>query len=460
MVEDVKEAIQLTSWIRDRWQNPSTLALLLLATLALGLSLSYQYDLAGIAEKITWQEYLLVFVIMALIATGWFVSTRLPDTPAGRIGILIAIDCETKRERQRLKADFVKALRDEMMRGNHQQYIVHELSEYRSRKIGSHEDAMPLVKRTGSHLMVYGRCKVRTHKNQPTYILELNACVRHSPVELEISRQFSKDIDLAFPRKALIPETEELRGFELAKDLVGVASRFILGIASLISGNPVSAFDLHYGVWTELKKKEEEGLGWLGHKHLTARVASVLVIDGLNAANLRFTKKPPGYLEDMRRFLDVAQEIDPNHYGGHLLKGIYLFLSSRDIESAKKEIKKAKNSRDAAWLWSSAFLDAYDGRLEDAHKTYQRAFRSLVSDNTALQVETFIVDALALEPDKIQLWYCLGMINYFYKEDLESARRDFLKFLEQAEPSGKFQKSVELAKKYLTEINLKRGWEK
>ncbi|MCX5721211.1 MAG: hypothetical protein NT179_04155 [Nitrospirae bacterium] len=179
MVEEVKEAIELTSWIRDRWQNPTTLALVLLATLILGLSLSFQYDLAGITEKITWQEGLTVLATMSLVAAGWFASTRLPETPADRIGILIAIDCETKKERQRLKADFVKALRDEMMRGNHQQYVVHELSEYRSRMIGSHEDAMPLLRRTGSNLMVYGRCKVRTHQNHPTYVLELSASVRH-----------------------------------------------------------------------------------------------------------------------------------------------------------------------------------------------------------------------------------------------------------------------------------------
>lgn len=318
-----------------------------------------------------------------------------------------------------------------MTRGNHQQYVVQELSEYRSRKIESHETALPLLLRTGSHLIMYGRCRIRNHQNRPTYVLELNASVRHAPIAFEASKQFGKDIDLAFPRKALIPETEELRGFEFTRDLVGVASRFTLGIASWISGNPVAAFDLHHGVWTELRQKEDEGLGWPGHKQLTPRVASLLVSEGLDAANLYFTKKPPNYLEDMRRFLDVAQEIDPNHYGGHLLRGIYFFLSSRDIEGAKREIKKAKNNRDAAWLWSSAFLDAYDGRLEEAHRTYQRAFRSLVSDETALQVETFIVDVLSLEPDKVQLWYCLGMINFFYKEDLPSTKSDFQRFCEQ-----------------------------
>jgi hypothetical protein len=261
----------------------------LLVTLVLGLSLSYQYDLAGITENITWQECLVVLTIMAMVVIGWLQSTRLPETPADKIGILIAIDCESKKERQRLKEDFVKALRDEMIRGNHQQYVVNELSEYRSRKIESHENAMPLLRRTGSHLIMYGRCRIRTHQNRPTYVLELNASVRHAPIALEISRQFSQDIDLAFPRKALILETEELRGFEFTRDLVGLASRFILGIASWLSGNPVAAFDLHHGVWTELRRKEDEGLGWPGPKQLTPRVASLLVAEGLDAANLRFT---------------------------------------------------------------------------------------------------------------------------------------------------------------------------
>jgi hypothetical protein len=51
----------------------------------------------------------------------------------------------------------------------------------------------------------------------------------------------------------------------------------------------------------------------------------------------------------------------------------------------------------------------------------------------------------------------MGMINYFYKEDQQSARRDFQKFCEQAEPTGIFTRSVEFAKKYLVEIESKLG---
>src|SRR5690348_11342823 len=104
MVDDINDAIKLTAWLRDRWQHPSTLALVLLLTLLLGISLGFKYDLFGLADNITWQEWAAIASTMALFASVWVFSTRLPQTPADKIGILIAIDCETKKERQRLKA--------------------------------------------------------------------------------------------------------------------------------------------------------------------------------------------------------------------------------------------------------------------------------------------------------------------------------------------------------------------
>jgi hypothetical protein len=59
---------------------------------------------------------------------------------------------------------------------------------------------------------------------------------------------------------------------------------------------------------------------------------------------------------------------------------------------------------------------------------------------------------LTREPNKIQFWYCLGLINYFSKSDLEAARKDFSKFVEVASDQGVFTTSVNFAKKYLEEI--------
>jgi hypothetical protein len=47
------------------------------------------------------------------------------------------------------------------------------------------------------------------------------------------------------------------------------------------------------------------------------------------------------------------------------------------------------------------------------------------------------------------------MINYFYKEDLPSALKDFRSFCDYAEQANRFAKSVEFAKKYIEEIEIK-----
>ncbi|MDE3019426.1 MAG: hypothetical protein KGI53_10440, partial [Nitrospirota bacterium] len=133
---------------------------------------------------------------------------------------------------------------------------------------------------------------------------------------------------------------------------------------------------------------------------------------------------------------------------------IYYFLHDHDIDKAKKEIKKSKNARNSTWQYSAAFLAAYEGDLEQAHKIYQRAFRGQVTPSTPLEVETFIHDVLEVEPDKIQLWYCLDMINYFCKGDMASTRNDFVQFIALASAQNRFATSIAFARKYLEEIGL------
>lgn len=183
-------------------------------------------------------------------------------------------------------------------------------------------------------------------------------------------------------------------------------------------------------------------------------MAKFLVTSGLEATRLYYKNRPHGYLDRMKRYLDVIQEIDPNNYDAHLGRAAYLFLRDHDIDGAKREIRKARNrnERNAAWQYSEAFLAAYERKLEEAHKIYRRAFRGSVLEETPLDVEVFISDVLESEPDKIQLWYCLGMINYFYKKDFASARRDFSRFIEEASRQDKFSVSVQYARRYLQEI--------
>jgi hypothetical protein len=71
-----------------------------------------------------------------------------------------------------------------------------------------------------------------------------------------------------------------------------------------------------------------------------------------------------------------------------------------------------------------------------------------------LEIEEFISWILSLEPDKTQLHFCLGLINYFGLEEYKHARTDFEKFLNHAE-NGKYGLQKRSAEKYLSVINTK-----
>lgn len=453
MIEDAKEAIQVFLWLQKHWERRSTLVILLALIFSLGLFLSYNFDLASLPQTISLAEVSLVFLLSFFVVVIWHVSRKPPTTPEDKIGIAIAINCETRKERARLKADFVNALCDEIKRGSHQHFHVFELSEYHSEKIKSFEDAKKYQRLTRSHLLIYGQCRSRTHEGKPTYVLDLHASVLHLPVPAAASTRLGQDMNRVFPRQALIPESDEVMGFHLTKDIVRQAARFTLGAASLISQDPITAFDLHHGLWREIKEliEMDENI-FPGYKYIGNKLPNLLIMEGLLSLRFYYISKPPNYLAAISRYLDVVQEIDPRNYDAHLFRGIYYFLHDHDVEKAKKEIKKAKNDRNAASQYSAAFLAAYEGDLVQAHKIYQRAFRGQVTSETPLDVEIFIQDVLEAEPDKIQLWYCLGMINYFCKGDSASARNDFSQFITLASRHNKFPSSIIFAKKYLEEI--------
>jgi hypothetical protein len=447
-------AIELQSFLQKHWEQRRTLFILLILTFIGGITLAYNFELSHAQEAIAWEEIALIVFVMVCLTVVWHVSRKPTKTEKGKFGIVIAIKCEAQKENQRLKLDFINALGDVIRRGNHQNFHVFELSEYHSGKITSAGDAARYLTITNANLILYGDCRIRSHQGQPTYVLSIRESVRHALIPVEISQRLGQDMGSIFPQQALIPESHEVVGFMVARDLVGLAARYTLGYACLLSQDTATAFDLHHNLWLELKPLVETDANLLpSHKVMLNRLPALIIEEGLLLTKDLYIDKPHSYLEQMKRHLDVVQEMEPGNYHAHLIRAIYHFLNSRDINKAEQSIKNAENERDSAWQYSAAFLAAYKGDLEKAHKIYKRAFKGLVNPEVPLDVEIFIREVLTEEPDKIQLWYCLGMVNYFYKNDLLVARSDFSRFLGLATRTGKFSTSVEFAQKYLQEIN-------
>ena len=144
-------------------------------------------------------------------------------------------------------------------------------------------------------------------------------------------------------------------------------------------------------------------------------------------------------------------------YGVHLAAAIVAFVLHRDIETARRESQACSGSTDATWRYSEAFLHAYDGDLESAYRSYRRAFESpLRNPNVPTQVEEFIQTVIDEEPERQWLYYCLGLVNFPAKGDLEAARNDFQRFVDSAD-TQRFNRHIEIARQWIEEIDVVLG---
>jgi len=91
--------------------------------------------------------------------------------------------------------------------------------------------------------------------------------------------------------------------------------------------------------------------------------------------------------------------------------------------------------------------------MDKAIKSYKKAFHGFTQPHVPEESEEFIHDILKLEPDKYQLRFCLGLINFFAKEDMNLAAEDFNRFLADGN-ENEFAEPRRLAKEYLKQIKL------
>jgi hypothetical protein len=177
MIQEVKEVIDVGLWLRSEWEKPRAAITLALLVLIFGLLGAYWFDFSKIQKSITFQELLSILGILVFLGIAWFISTRPPKTSRGKIGIVVGIDCESKKERQRFKNDVIKNLKAEIDKGRKDYFQVLELSDYQSSKIEDIKSAVQYLKQTKGHLILYGQCRIRKHQGKPSYVLTLHEFV-------------------------------------------------------------------------------------------------------------------------------------------------------------------------------------------------------------------------------------------------------------------------------------------
>ena len=444
---DLKEVLNS---IESKWPRKSSLLIALLIVLFFFL-----WMFSGInIEETSLNELIIIFISLMLVFFIWLKSTKISRASKGKIGFAVAITAETKKQGKRIASDFVETLRELLSQGNlRYQFSFIELPQYHSAKIKSAEDAKNYLRTTKCHFLIFGRARIRQIGGKDNHFLNMEGIVAHRHVPEKISKHLAVEFAELFPRKLQLLSENDLFLFEFTSQWVNFVARYIIGIASLISGNVEYAQELFEDLQRNIDQQQTNLPAIVKiRRRLPRRLTEVCLAQiRLNHAIWRRNRGLDS-LNRIKFFLDKLESLSRNDYTGHLLRGIWHFVANRDIPAAKREVRKCRYVKDATWCYSYAFLCAYEGNMVEAIKYYRLAIKYNCETNVPFEIEEFIVWVLELEPDKVQLHFCLGFVNYRGKGDKLQALRDFEKFIE-ITPNGKFIEAQGIAESYIETIS-------
>ena len=383
----------------------------------------------------------------------WWWSNRLPRTPKGKVGFVISIHAGEESERTKIKEDFVLTLQELLTSGgSDQSFKVIIVPNHVAEGIVDQDDAQALRVGCRAQFVIYGRVRLRTIAGSDQHVLHLEGLVTHKPVHQVASKNFSDEFRELFPRRLAIATENDVFSFAFTSDWVNCVARYIIGIAAAYSGALDHAEQLQNDVWRLLAGKDQAFPVFAKLKQrVPVRLAEIRYVRARKNYERWRNTRDPSDMATMGRHLDSIPSAHANQYNVLLVKSICLFVRDRDIKGAMAVLKKCKGQPDGTWLYNLAFLHAYIGDLRGAIRRYRGATKLRVGERTIADVEEFMCWLLEEEPEKYQIYYCLGFMNWKAKGDSTQAVRDFEAFLS-AGNEHEFTKERELTQEWIAEI--------
>ncbi len=392
-------------------------------------------------------------VVWGITYTIWWYTNRLPKTRKGKVGFLISIAAGEETERKKIMEDFVTTLH-ELLKGGasgHSFQLI-KVPEHIAEKIVDIDDAQRLRIKCRAHFVVYGRVRLRPVGGREEHLLHLEGIVAHKPISNVVSQKLSGEFAELLPRRVRIATENDVFSFAFTSEWINCVSKYIIGIAAACSGDLNYAEKLHndvqqlldgqdqsFPIFAKLKQRVPQRLAEINHAR-----ASI-------ACNRWVKTRDPIDMEAVGQHLDRIPQFYANDYGVLLLKSIFLFVKYRDVKGAIAALKKCKGVSEGTWQYNLGFLYAYINDLKRAIQRYRNAMDLPIEPQTVAQIEEFICWLLGEEPQKYQLHYCLGFINWKIKGDKTQAIKDFEAFLSQGN-ENEFTIERELAGKWIQEI--------
>jgi len=406
------------------------------------------------------------FIPLLIRGVQYLRSRKYPKARRKTIGLAVAIVTEDERERLQIQSDFIDTLDHLISTTNLRSPLsVVVLANFHSQRIKTLEHAQRVLNKTGCRFLLWGKARNRKVRGEDNFVLDLQSVVQHSEIPSEISKKLSEEMTELLPQRRAIGRQDELNEFELNAASVELSAKYVLGVAAHLSYQVEMSIEIFEELNERLRRTKLNGFPTdvkESVKLLTLKVPIQLAQLHFHEAGetlLRWRKtRLDSDLEAVMAHVTKAERYVPDSYRSALLRAIYHFVKNRDVKRARKVIAPFKEAKypDATWAIDEAFLLAYSGSMKASLRYYRIALKKLGAESALLlETEEFILWALGEEPSQVQLHFCLGLINYWGKQDFIEAKEDFSRFLATTQDAD-FSDSRELAKQYLEEMENKR----
>jgi len=372
-------------------------------------------------------------ILLILWILYWsFNKFHLPINKKNKVGIVIAIYSENETERQKLKADFISKLKEDLQKEGILNFsnVVFLKNHFSSQIKDSENPRIKLEtinKKIKAHFYVWGDVKRRPDGDEgEKYFINFQGYVIHKPISQNLSQAISIDFSKVLPKEVNFLEKRSFKGFEASATIVHLAAKYIIGLAAFVSQDPQLALRLHNG----LKDQFNAFRPLPPHlQDIRNRIPLLISDEKLWIAKWHYENNR---IDEAKLFLEQSIVENNSNYGAWLLKAIIDFMVDKNIDEAMKSVKKAeqyaKNSFE--WRYSKAFLcfwkEDYQNALKTCQKIKQQSY--LMEPITLDEVRIFNLNLLSDNKSKVQLYFWIGFLSYFKRNNLVDALQDLENF--------------------------------
>lgn len=438
-------------WIKRNWHQPEGLGVITALAFA---GLLAVWPVAQLPAP-----WLLIslFLIVALITGIWAIARRTSRVDRNKIGLVVAISLEPEVS-PLLRTDFIGALRETLSSElSAQPFQLIEVRNDIAERILGAEDARRLRMKLRAQFVLFGRVRHRKLADGVDHeILDLLGLVGHGDIGEEQRRTLKNEFSELLPRRFQMKSSESFEAIEFTGRWAGLIAKYIIGLAAGMSGRIDVAEILFREVQSRITVADQGVLFYAKIRERIPKHLEEIAFLRARAACARwYRSKDDVELSEVELHLARASENGFDGPGFRILNAIVSVHRTRSTSTARRLLNGiSKKLRDAIWHLNVAFLDAFDHDIRSAAQHYRRALNLGIPpadvDVTVGQVEHFLLWQLEVDPSLIEMHFCLGFVNLYLKGDIESAQRDFDKFLEVC-PPGTYDDEKKLIKKWIAE---------